>query len=271
MSFIQENIIEINLNLNKTYKIIHFSDVHAITYNESDSQNEILKAINQEKAWVKVRKDFAYHFNEKCEEEHLIKSTDCLNNLIKYSNENEPDLVLLTGDIIDYYSKSNYELLKESLKKLNSRYLFSCGNHESPSNLYLEITNNNNEINYIEFEDIIFVSIDNSKKNINKYQLDKLKEIASLNKKIIISMHIPIETTYNSKDMIKFDSYFIMSYKSDDQTTREFIDFVVNNDNIKTIFCGHTHGYSSSLFSKDKYQYCASSGLIGFVNKILIK
>ena len=45
----------------------------------------------------------------------------------------------------------------------------------------------------------------------------------------------------------------------------------VNNDNIKAVFCGHTHGASISYLNENKPQICASSGLIGFVNNITIK
>lgn len=271
MSFIQENNIELNLNLKKSYKIIHFSDVHVITYLDSDTDEEKQKAIKQENAWVRVRQDFANYFKEKCDEEHLIPSIKCLKNLIDYTNLNNPDLLLLAGDIIDYYSKSNYNFLKTSLKEVNCPYLFSCGNHETPSSLYKEITNNNNEINYMDLGEFIVVSIDDSKKLINKYQLDTLKEITLKNKPIIISCHIPMMSKHNEKDMQKYDKYYIMGYDSQDPTTVEFIDYVVNNDNIKAVFCGHTHGASISYLNENKPQICASSGLIGFVNNITIK
>lgn len=271
MAFIQENNIILNLNLKRTYKIIHFSDVHVVTYNENDSKEDKDKAIHHEKAWIKVRQDFANYFKENYNQEHLIESTKCLDNLIEYSNKENPDIVLLTGDIIDYYSKANYNYLKYSLNKINSPYLFSCGNHETPSSLYKEITNNNNEINYYDFDEFIIVSIDDSKKIINEYQLNTLISLSKLNKPIILSMHIPIMTKHNELDMQKYDKYYIMAYNSSDETTTKFIKYVEENDNIKAIFCGHTHGSSVSYFANNKPQYCGSSGLIGFVNNITIK
>ena len=191
MGFIQENKIVLNLGLSKEYRLVHFSDVHVATYDNLDSEEEVSKVIKQEQAWIDVRIDFAKHFNEICNSEHLIKSTECLANLIEYSNSVSPDCVLLSGDIIDYYSRSNYNYLKESLARLDSKYLFACGNHESPSSLYEKIYCSNPEINHLDFKEFLIVSLDNSNKAMSLRQLETLKELLKLNKPIILLMHIP--------------------------------------------------------------------------------
>ena len=83
-------------------------------------------------------------------------------------------------------------------------------------------------------------------------------------------MHIPIVTKYNEEEMKLFDEYFVIRYDQANKNTKEFIELLISNNNIKAIFCGHTHGYSVSNFGLNKPQYIASSGLIGFVNKIKI-
>lgn len=269
--FIQERNIELNIGLKRNYKLIHFSDVHVITYDEDDSIEAKEKAINQEKAWIKVRQDFAIHFHESYSEEQLIPSTNCLDNLIEYANNAKPDGVLLTGDIIDYYSKANYAYLKKSLSKLNSPYLFSCGNHETPSSLYNDICKGNGEVSYHDFEEFIIVSLDDSKKKIKQSQLDALESIIKLNKPIILSMHIPVMSKYNELEMKQYDSYYIIDHNNTDEVTSKFIKLIISEPLIKAIFCGHTHGASVSYFAPNKPQHCASSGLIGFVNNIVIK
>lgn len=139
MSFIQENIINVAIGVSKEYQLIQFSDVHVATYNPSDSTEIKEKAIIQEKTWMKQRVDFARKFNETIHQKHMIPSVECLSKLIDYSNENHPDLVLLSGDIVDYYSEANYVYLKQSLSRINSPYLFSCGNHEIRFLLFDEI------------------------------------------------------------------------------------------------------------------------------------
>lgn len=268
MGFIQENKIILQLNINKEYKLIHFSDVHAIVHNE---EGYVDKANELEEAWINVRKDFADHFNELCLEEHLIPSKECLDKLIEYANSQNPDVSLLSGDIIDYYSNGNFMYLKESLSKLNHQYLFACGNHETPANLYDDLCMGDAEINHLDFNEIIIVSLDNSTKKFSKKQYEKVLKLTEKNVPILLLMHIPIVTEFNEKDMELYDSYFVIDYKKCDFETLKFINLIKENGNIKAIFCGHVHGASVSNFGLDKPQYCASSGLIGYVNKIILK
>ena len=270
MSFIQENKLVINIGLNKEYKLIHFSDVHLITFDETSLKEEVEKAIKQEEAWYNVRVDFARHFNEYYSNEHLIPSKECLDKLIEYSNLHNPDCVLMSGDIIDYYSESNLNYLKESLHNLNCNYLFCCGNHDNEE-CYDVLSNNNREFNYIDFEEFLVISIDNSNKKFSINQLNKLKELVNLNKPIILLMHIPVVTEYNQEEMKKFDSYFVIDQNNCDNVTKKFINYICGNENIKVILCGHVHGTHQSYFGKSKIQICASSGLIGYVNNITLK
>ena len=69
----------------------------------------------------------------------MIPSKECLNKLIEYINEEKPNAAILTGDIIDYYSESNYSLLKDSISKIRCPYIFTIGNHEAPVEKFEEI------------------------------------------------------------------------------------------------------------------------------------
>ena len=271
MSFIQENKIILNLNLKHEYHFIHFSDVHAISYEKNDSEKEKNKAIENEKAWDYVKKDFAKHFNEYFGKEHEISSKECLCKLIDYTNKENPNLLVLTGDIIDYNSNSNFKFLKEELNTLKCPYLFTNGNHEAQEEFYDEITNSSSDFNVYEFEDLLVIGIDDSLKSVSENQLNKLKNEVKKNKSIILCMHIPLLTKYNEKEMEKYDSYFIINYKNCNESSKAFIDYVTNEPLIKAILCGHTHGASTTYINKNKPQLCASSGLIGFVNNIIIK
>ncbi len=271
MSFIQENEIKINIGLKKEYKLIHISDVHAVDYKDRDSKEVIEEALKAEDIWYRQRTWFAKKANEYCDESHMIKSKECLIKLIDYINNENPTAALLTGDIIDYYSESNYLMLKEEINRINPPYLFSIGNHEAPVSKFIEIIGSDNGISKLEFDEFKIISIDNSTKKVSKETLDYLKEEVIDNKPIIISMHIPICTKYNEEEMKKLDPYFVIYENDTDEITKEFIDLLVNNENIKSVFCGHTHSHNESYITNGKMQCTASSGLIGFVNKITIK
>lgn len=270
MSFIQENKLTINLNLKKEYKIVHFSDVHVIFANPNDDKETYEKALKQEDAWYRVRKDFANHFNEICNEEHMIPSIKCLDNLIDYSMSLNIDALVMSGDILDYYSKSNLDYLTNALKRVNVPFILTCGNHEK-AEIFDEITNNQSDFSVYKFEEFKLIGLDDSTKKINEKQLNLLKEELKDNVPIILCMHIPVMTKHNEKEMSKFDSYFVINYKECDETTSEFLKLIENEPLITNILCGHTHGKGESNFANNKKQFCASSGLIGYLNNITIK
>ena len=270
MSFIQENKITINLNLNKTYNIAHFSDVHVIYANENDEKEEYEKALKQEDAWYRVRRDFAIHFNETCNEEHMIPSTKCLDEILAYCENNNFETLVMTGDIIDYYSKSNLQYLTNALAKVKIPYLIACGNHEK-AHIYNELTNNSGDFNVINFNEFKLIALDDSTKKVSFEQLEKLKNELKDNSPIILCIHIPVMTKLNEKQMSKYDPYFIINYKECDEATNQFLNLIENEPLIKCILCGHTHGKGESDFALNKKQYCASSGLIGYINNITIK
>lgn len=271
MSFIQENTININLNLKRKYNLYHFSDVHVVNLENIEGDEEIKKAHNNENAWYRVRQDFANHFKETCNMEQLLPSTKCLDNLLNHCLNKNIDALLLSGDIIDYISEANLSYLKESIKKIKVPFVLSPGNHEIPGSVFNEIINASSDFQVIDLEEIKIIGLDNSKKCFTLKQLEMLKKQCEDNKIIFLCMHIPILTKYNKEEMSKFDSYFIINENSCDQESKDFIDYISNNTNIKAIFCGHTHGASETFFAINKKQYCASSGLIGYVNHIIVK
>ncbi|MFA7560650.1 MAG: metallophosphoesterase [Candidatus Izemoplasmatales bacterium] len=272
MGFIQETKIQINLGVSKEYTLIQFSDVHAVTYDKiSDESELIIKAINQEKLWMQQRLDFAEKFQENYDSNKLFSSIECLNQLIDYANKQNPDLVILTGDIIDYYSPTNFAYLKKTINRIKSSYLFSCGNHEYPSRYFFDMCQGNCDINYIDFKEFMVISIDDSIGKIKPNQLNAFKMLLRRKIPIILAMHIPIMTEYNREKLIKLDSYYSIKYNDCDDTTLQFIRLVSTRDEIKAILCGHTHGSITSMVAPNKPQYCCSSGLIGFINRITIK
>lgn len=271
MSFIQEQQIHIELGIKKTYVLIQFSDVHVATYGPHDDQKSIIKAKNQESVWQRQRLDFAHKFNERFDSERMFSSSECLSRLIDYANHQRPDAVLLTGDIIDYYSQANYDCLKQSIESLESPYLFSCGNHEYPSALFQDVCQGNCDLNYLEFDDFLVVSINNSARKIQPSQLFAFRKMLDHQKPIILAMHIPMMTEHNRDTFMKLESYYSMNDHDCDEVTRDFFQLVCSSDDIKAVLCGHTHGSITSLIAPNKWQYCCSSGLIGSVHKIIIQ
>lgn len=271
MSFIQENNIVINIGLKKEYKLIHISDVHINYYKSTDTKEQIEESKRCEKVWDKQKYDFANGHNEHYDDSHKISSTQCLDNLIDYINKAKPNCAILTGDIIDYYSVSNYEYLTQKCMEISVPFLFACGNHETPVNRYKNITKNEEGFMVYNFQEFKIISLDNSTKYVTNKTLELFKKELKDNLPIIVCMHVPLITEYNKDKMIRYGEYFSIDRNNTDETTKEFVDILINNDLVKALLCGHVHGYNESMFTLSKKQYCASSGLIGKVNNITVK
>ena len=266
MGFLQIKKVTVNIGIKNEFKIVQFSDTHAISLNPRNGK----KAIDVEKAWYDVRVDFANHFKEKITEKQMIPSAKCLHKLVNYANKSDADVVILCGDIIDYYSKYNYRLLEKETKRITKPYIFSCGNHESPASQYEKLFN---QIEYgiYEFDNVKIISLDNSNNKFSQNQYEFLLTQLNSTKPIILVMHEPIVTRRNKKKMSVFDDYYTIKYDSNDKYSLQTIDLIYKNDIFKLILCGHVHGYHKSMFAKNRYQICSSSGLIGKVNKITVK
>ena len=270
MDFYTINNIKLDIGLDRTYRIIQISDSHAISLDENQKLDKLNQANNNENAWYRQKIDFANYFHERYDEKHHhIPSVLCLEKLIEYINTNRPEIAILTGDIIDYYSKANYEILKKMLEKIEVPFIFTCGNHEAPASKFSELSIDNDvSFQCVDIDNLRFIGLDDSSKKISYSQLKRLKEKAEDGKKCIICMHIPILTKDNEKLMEKYDPYFVIDYRNCDEPSKEFIDYVCKNDNITTILCGHAHGYSTNTFYNNKKKIICSSGIIGFINDI---
>ena len=93
----------------------------------------------------------------------------------------------------------------------------------------------NGLISYIDFNEFIIISLDDSKKKISQEQLDKINELLTYNKPVIISMHIPIMSKHNEIEMKQYDSYFVINQFDTDEVTAKFIDLVINEHGHKRL------------------------------------
>lgn len=102
-------------------KVIHISDIH---YGQTTHKKEL---------------------------EHLVKSV----------NEYKPDIIVITGDLLDKdieYSKEDIENIQKTLKKLKAnlgKYII-MGNHDSKQDIYVSIVDNSNLTNLDDSYEILY-------------------------------------------------------------------------------------------------------------------
>ena len=257
------------------HEFIHISDTHASCIDGLSTPEEAEKAEKAEKAWDRVKVDFARHFNEPFNNEHKIPSYEATHRLIEYAKKEKPELLLLSGDILDYIHPAGLRFLEKELEYYGENYLFVPGNHEGryDKNPCLTVFNRGSgEIREYLGDGFIIAAVDDSNKSISDSQLSRLKELSAGSTPVVLLMHIPIATDENMEEMKRFGDYFLITANSDDENARELVKTLSDESSaVCCILCGHVHGYHVSCYSGSKKQICASSGLVGFAHKLVIK
>ena len=126
------NVIEKDLiipGLKNTYRILHVTDAHITMYVDSDENTVIRAGLNTGKHLVSgfaIKRVNTFTKND-------ITSNDGFAALCEALRDAGPDyvdLVLFTGDILDYYTDSAFAFMLAQLAKLPMPYMFVLGNHD---------------------------------------------------------------------------------------------------------------------------------------------
>lgn len=115
--------------LQKSYRILHVTDVHVTLWDDRDEHTVIADGAHKGKRLVL---DFgvkrAKHFTADgiSTNDKFTILCDCL----KEYGASFADAVVFTGDILDFYTDAAFEFMMENLNKLPMPYLFVLGNHD---------------------------------------------------------------------------------------------------------------------------------------------
>ncbi len=251
--------------------IYHFSDTHLTEYDSLSDTAEKEKAIKQTAAWENVRSGFASAYNEPFEEAQKISGKEHFENLLRVSQNG--DAVVMAGDILDYVNGANLRIAEKGLSSLNIPFIAVCGNHEKPDEIPAggKISVMKNEVQTIEFDDLILLGFDNSKRIITSYQKDELSKAFGTGKTVIIALHVPIMTKDNEAALRKAGEYFQLNYDGCPKENIEFIEMIKKNSHlVAAVLAGHLHFNNISLITEGVTQYVSSQGITGNINEYTI-
>lgn len=248
--------------------IYHFSDIHLTEYDVLSDEAEIIKAKKGTDGWAKGRLNFAASNNESTAEELQLSSGEHFSNLISLSESG--DAFVMTGDICDFINGANMRKIDADLKNAKVPFIAVCGNHDKASDIpdghiYSALKN---PVQTLDLGDMIIVGIDDSEGKITSYQLDRLKELLSQDKPLIIAIHIPIMTDDNADRLMQCGSYFSLNNPNSSAETLEFIEILKQNtDKIVAVLAGHLHFANNSKVENGLMQYVSTQGLLGNINR----
>lgn len=272
-AFYQVTKMELVLGLPAPFKIVHISDNHISTTDSLSDEQECAAVAHSTQNWMNLRQSFAEEFGEPFGEEHKIPSTEAFEKLVAYAEEEKADLLLMTGDVLDFVHEAGIRYMEEKLSQLKIPYMYITGNHEkSVARLgnMMHLMGGSPSLQIMKCNGFKIIGLDNSGRTLDDLQLAEL-ETELDGTPAVIAAHIPIGTDMSRDAFSKLDPYFLIDRTNCDENAGKMIDLICDEKrNVKAFLCGHVHGYIPSQFMPGKPLIAASSGLVGFIHHITV-
>ena len=248
----------------KPFTVLHISDTHLTAAYPDEGEFE------RKTAYRRIRT-----FGGRQEE--------ALRDSIAWAKEHV-DFLLHTGDLIDFQSKANFDLVKKYYGE-GGAMMFGClGNHEhyrgkkmakkdgTPlpvavvPDLLKETYPFPNDFCSKVINGVNFVTIDDSTDTVSADQASRFEAEVKKGLPIILCMHCPFPTReivraasrfWRRADLkaIRDMGSFVESEKYKDATTKDFVAYLRAQPLLKGILCGHGHMNAVDDFSPTAKQY----------------
>jgi len=259
--------VSLKLGIERPIRLLHLSDTHLSYADERDNERKRSLAVSRARD--------AFESEPGSTMRHLDEA-------LAYGKAN-CDLMIHTGDMIDFVSERNLELLEEKLSVMDS--FFAAGNHEYSQ--YVGEAWEDHAYKMLSFarvqarvkNDLVLashviaglnlVAVDNVYYNFTADELTRLKAEAAKGMPILLMMHNPLhcsdlysEMRFKRKSecaylvgtpeamMADYSDYRRRQQHADAETLA-FIDYIKSEPMIKAIAAGHLHfDYQTTLYGR---------------------
>ena len=269
----------VKIGLERPLKIMHVTDTHIALADERDDEKKRALANR-----------LGNPNKEKYLEEHIA-----------YAHKN-CDLLVHTGDLIDFVSRPNVEKAREILK--DEKIFFIAGNHEYSQYVGEAWEDNAYRMNsYMQMGyglgvpmfwntrtvgGINLIGIDNAYYQFEDWHLWRLKREAKKRLPMVLALHCPLfeESLYaehmrrmpgsctylvgcDEEHLLPYNEFRAVQQRPTDATLR-VIDYIKNEPLIRVILAGHLHfGFVSSL-TDSLVQIVTGGGYEGYAREVTI-
>lgn len=269
----------VEIGLQKPFSVLHISDSHLTA---------------------------AYpHENEKKQKLHSTRTTtfggrqeEALRDALAWAKQHV-DYVVHTGDVIDWQSEANFDLVK---KYFGQALIGTMGNHEFSTDMWLSDPKEEQTENYkdntrtllrktfpfdISFQaqvinGVNFITLDDVYGYVTPRQVECFRREADKGLPMVLCMHVPFFTdnlwrisrrfwadkgplTTNAMPEIKGDYL----KQQQDATTHDFIAYLKQLPQLKCILAGHLHITAEDRFSPTCREYLVAGGFLFHGREVL--
>lgn len=193
------------------------------------------------------------------------------------------ELLLLTGDIIDFPSEANVQALKDGVTSSGLPTLFVVGNHDwsfaddyhTPNATathhpkFADICDGDPYISWVEYGDLIVCAVDDSLDRVSKETVDKFLALCEKGKPLILMMHVPLYVASMEEDCLASWRNLLMvggkAFHGDDPHVRRFYEAVAIDPDtpVKLVVTGHLHFHHEDLLPNGVPQLVTDKGYTG--------
>ena len=254
--------------LKRDFRILHFTDLHACALDEAEKA-----------AMEPVRRDYIPPRQGLFGGGRPYPSEAALPALMGYGEEVSADLVLMTGDIIDFPSEANLTLLKTCVDACKVPVLYITGNHdwsyaddyhtENAAATYLTrvdaISGAADHAAVYEDDNVLVCAVDSSPDRIRKETLEAYLTAArrakAYGKALILALHVPVHAETLVEDTVRVWRQELTigegAFGANDPATMTFYNAVAVESDLApdVVIAGHVHFDHEDLFPNGTPQY----------------
>ena len=269
----------VEIGLEKPFSVLHISDSHLTAAYE--------------------------HENEKKQQLHDIRTTtfggrqeEALRDTLAWAKQHV-DYVVHTGDLIDWQSEANFDLVK---KFFGDGVIGSMGNHEFSTDMWLSEPKEKKNENYKNstrdklqsvypfnislYSQVVngvnFVTLDDVYGYVTNEQVERFKREVAKRLPIVLCMHVPFFTDniwraavrfWNDKGQLTYSEVPKPSgdYKRqcEDSVTYNFIQYLRSEPLLRCILAGHEHITVEDQFSPTCREYVVAGNFLFHGREVL--
>ena len=270
----------IHLGLKEPFSILHISDTHLTACDAREPDKADFAAKRQQTFGG-------------CQEESLRDSLAWAKNNVDY--------VVHTGDLIEFQTEANYDLVRKYFGETAGTMFGAPGNHEYQRRIKEEGIRNTDEYNALSratlnkvfpydvtFQSTVvkgvnFICLEQVYGFVLPSQVARFKDEVKKGLPIILCMHVPFFSDHIWRSSMKFwrnaGRKFRMTevpaavgdYKRqlEDPVTRDFLAYLKQEPLLRGILCGHLHIDVQDRFSPTAMQYVVGGNFIPHGEEIL--
>lgn len=254
--------------LENEYEFLFLTDTHLVTVDENEAE--------QVKEYTETRYKLFY-------EQNYTSSMERFDDWIQYANQEKLSGVLFGGDIIDFPSKANLNVLREELSQLEVPYIYTLGNHDwtypweymtASGNEYREdlepYMKENTRVHSLEFDEFIIVALDNSNNQFSSDCVEELQEYMEMDKPLILLIHVPLLTqsaltkakeTWKNGVILGGGNYGGIY---PDENSAKIIEMINAKDSpVAAVLAGHVHFFDKDMINEKVVQIIGGPGYAG--------